>query len=194
LNEAYIPSVAECQTRLRHGLPIQTLRTPLQRFYVAHASDLLQDIQKKVYSAVFAPMLLDFGFLFSGLHKKSQETLHAAYTSEGNCFAKSVRNNLLSGPVLVDTTRSAIGTLSASLSSGLLKDREELYELVRHQLTVSLTTAIYGPENPYKDHTVEASWWYAILVPSWRGYSRANTRKVPLSRASVICCTAPFRP
>lgn len=138
-------------------------------------------------------MLLDFGFLFSGLHKESQEKLHAAYSSEGNSFTKSVHNNLLSGPVLVDTTRSAIGTLSASLSSGVLKNREELYELVRHQLTLCLTTAIYGPDNPYKDHTVEASWWYVILVPSWRRYSQANTRKVPLSRASIIWCTAPFR-
>lgn len=35
----------------------------------------------------------------------------------------------------------------------------DLWEWVRHEVTQSVSAAMYGPENPYRDPTVESCFW-----------------------------------
>ena len=144
-------------------MSIYTLRMPFQRFYVVHAPELIQIIQSKANATTFIPNLLDFGMLFSGLNRESQRTLRNAFGVNGNAFTTSVHKYLLCGSSLEAATMAAVDRLSASLPNNLEEGREEgLLELIRHELTLALTGAIYGPENPYDDPEIEASWRYVI--------------------------------
>jgi hypothetical protein len=133
---------------------------PLQRLYVVHTPDLIQAIQSKANAAVFVPNLLDFGMLFSGLNQDSQRILRNDFGVHGNGFTMSVHKYLISGPSLNAATRTAVDRLSVSISNNLAGNSGELLESVRHELTLSLTGAIYGPESLYDDPQVEASRWY----------------------------------
>lgn len=120
---------------------------------------MIQMIQKKSNAATFVPNLLDFGMLFSGLNPKSQSVLRKGFGSQGNGFTMSVHKYLLSGPSLQVATREAVKRLSASLPKSFGASRQGgLLEFLRHELTIALTGAIYGPENPYDDAEVEKSW------------------------------------
>jgi hypothetical protein len=132
---------------------------PFQRLYVVHAPHLIQVIQSKANATTFVPNLLDFGMLFSGLNKDSQTTLRNAFGLQGNGFTMSIHKYLLSGPSLKPATKTAVDRLSASLLN--LEDgrQDGLLELVRHELPLAMTGAIYGPENSYDGPEIEASWW-----------------------------------
>lgn len=132
---------------------------PFQRLYIVHAPALIAKIQNKANAQTFIPNLLDFGMLFSGLNKDSQHKLRSAFGLKGNGFTMSVHKFLLSGPSLEIATKAAIDRLTASLPNNFLRySRIGLQEAVRHELTLALTGAIYGPENPYDDPEIEASW------------------------------------
>lgn len=132
---------------------------PFQRIYVINAPQLIQAVQSKMNLTTFVPNLLDFGMLFSGLNKKSKATLVKAYGVHGNGFTQSVHKHLSSGSDLQAATRTAIDKLTASVRNNLAsEDQVGLLEALRHQLTLALTGAIYGPENPYDDPAIEASW------------------------------------
>jgi hypothetical protein len=126
---------------------------PFQRLYIVHAPNIIQTIQNKANAQTFIPNLLDFGMLFSGLNTESQNTLRKAFGLKGNGFTMSVHKHLLSGPSL------KMATKTASLPNNLTRySQSGLQEAVRHELTLALTGAIYGPENPYDDPEIETSW------------------------------------
>jgi hypothetical protein len=132
---------------------------PFQRLYVVHAPNLIQIVQSKANAQTFVPNLMEFGMLFSGLNTESQTTLRKAFGSNGNGFTVSVHKYLLSGPSLKVATRAAVDRLIASLPNSFSKNNQSgLQELVHHELTLAMTGAIYGPENPYDDPAIEASW------------------------------------
>ncbi|XPS73163.1 Cholesterol 7-alpha-monooxygenase [Ascochyta lentis] len=132
---------------------------PFQRLYVVHAPNLIQSIQSKANAQTFVPNLLDFGMLFSGLNTESQTTLRSAFGLKGNGFTMSVHKYLLSGPSLKIATKAAVDRLTASVpNSFTMKKEGGLQEMIRHELTLALTGAVYGPENPYDDPAIEASW------------------------------------
>ncbi|KAG9199032.1 hypothetical protein G6514_009133 [Epicoccum nigrum] len=131
---------------------------PFQRLYVVHAPHLIYAIQSKANARTFVPNLLDFGMLFSGLNKESQATLRKAFGSHGNGFAMAVHKYLSSGDSLKIATQAAIDRLRGGLSNRVDKLKGGLQEIVRHELTLAMTGAIYGPENPYDDPKVEESW------------------------------------
>lgn len=132
---------------------------PFQRFYVVHAPYLIHVIQSKANAQTFVPNLLDFGMLFSGLDTESQSTLRKAFGLKGNGFSVSVHKYLLSGPSLEIATKAAVDRLTASLPNSFSNNNKGgLQEMVHHELTLAFTGAIYGPENPYDDPAIEASW------------------------------------
>jgi hypothetical protein len=151
--------MTDLRYRSRYRASIHTLRIPFQRLYVVHTPHLIQAIQNKANAATFIPNLLDFGMLFSGLNKDSQTKLRNAFGLKGNGFTMSVHRYLLSGESLKAATRTAVDRLSASLPNSFAGNNEGgLLESMRHELTMALTGAIYGPENPYNDPTIEDSW------------------------------------
>ncbi|KAF2030421.1 cytochrome P450 [Setomelanomma holmii] len=122
---------------------------PFQRLYVLHTPELIQIIQSKANATTFVPNLLDFGMLFSGLNAESQSILRKAFGKHGNAFTMSVHKYLLSGPSLNTATRTAMDRLSASLPNSFADNRKgAMLGTLRHELTLALTGAIYGPENP----------------------------------------------
>jgi hypothetical protein len=58
----------------------------------------------------------------------------------------SVHKYLLSGPSLNAATRAAVDRLSVSLHDRLAGNSGGSLDSVRHELTLSLTGAVYGPE------------------------------------------------
>lgn len=149
---------------------------PFQRLYVVHDPHLIQSIQNKSNAATFVPNLLDFGMLFSGLNSQSRKTLRKAFGLKGNGFTMSVHKYLLAGPSLKAATRAAVNRLSTSLPNSLNNtSRSGLQEFIRHELTLALTGAVYGPENPYDDPKIEASWRCVGIFP-------------------VVCASDPFSP
>jgi hypothetical protein len=127
--------------------------------YIVHAPALIQTIQNKANAQTFIPNLLDFGMTFSGLNTDSQHTLRKAFELKGNGFTMSVHKYLLSGPALKIATKAAVDRLTASLPNNLVKHSNGgLKETVRHELTLALTGAVYGSENPFDDPEIEASW------------------------------------
>ncbi|KAH7381244.1 cytochrome P450 [Phaeosphaeria sp. MPI-PUGE-AT-0046c] len=177
------------QLRRKHGASIHTLRVPFQRLYVVHTPSLIQTIQSKANAATFVPNLLDFGMLFSGLNSRSQAILGKSF-SKRNAFTMSVHKYLLSGPSLAAVTSTALDKLSSSLPNTLTGDgKRGLMELVRHELTMALTGAIYGPENPYDDIHIEASWYEFVPGISHLLYSPFpyfTARKAMQARARII--------
>lgn len=132
---------------------------PFQKIYVVNTPHLIQVVQNKVNLSTFVPTLLDFGMLFSGLNAKSKKTLVQAYGVHGNGFTQSVHKHLSSGPNLHAATRTAVDRLTTSVRNNLATGEQVgLYETIRHQLTLAVTGAIYGPENPYDDPEIEKSW------------------------------------
>ncbi|KAH3913975.1 hypothetical protein HBH56_096770 [Parastagonospora nodorum] len=176
--------------RSRYQVNIHTLRMPFQRLYVVHTSDLIQAIQSKANATTFIPNLLDFGMLFSGMNKRSQGILAKAFGVNGNAFTMSVHKHLLSGPSLRIATSTAVDRLSASLPNNFTeRGGEGLLELVRHELTLALTGAIYGPENPYDDPAIEASW--CQFVPGinhllYSPFPSLTARKALQARSRVV--------
>ena len=150
--------------RNQHHASIHTLRMPFQRLYVLHDPHLIQVIQSKANATTFIPNLLDFGMLFSGLNKDAQGTLRKVFGLRGNSFTMSVHKYLLSGISLTVATRAAVDRLSASLPNNLAGNSGGLLEVLRHELTLAMTGAIYGSENPYDDPQVESSWLYVFSV------------------------------
>lgn len=131
---------------------------PFQRLYVVYAPNLIHTIQSKANAHTFVPNLLDFGMLFSGLNTESQATLRKAFGTHGNGFTMSVHKYLLSGESLQVATKAAIDRLRGGLSNRVDEVKGGLQEIVRHELTLAMTGAIYGPENPYDDPMIEQSW------------------------------------
>jgi hypothetical protein len=158
-------ATTDSRYRSRHHASIHTLRMPFQRLYVVQTPHFIQAIQSKANAATFIPNLLDFGMLFSGLNADSQTKLRSAFGLKGNGFTMSVHKYLLSGESLKAATRTAVDRLSASLPNSLaVNDEKKLLESMRHELTIAMTGAIYGPENPYDDPKVETSWWYVFTA------------------------------
>lgn len=176
--------------RNRYGLPIQTLRMPFQRIYVIYAPQLIQMVQKKNNASTFVPTLLDFGMLFSGLNRKSKDTLTKAYGAHGNGFTKSVHKYLAAGADLQAATRTAVEKLTTGIVRGFIgQEPVGLYETLRHQLCQALTGAIYGAENPYDDPAIEASWLEFVPGISHLLYSPIpwfTARKAIKARGRVI--------
>jgi hypothetical protein len=70
----------------------------------------------------------------------------------------SVHKYLLSGDSLKIAIQAAIDRLRGGLSNRADELKGGLQEIVRRELTLAMTGAIYGPENPYDDPEVEESW------------------------------------
>ncbi|KZM21372.1 Cholesterol 7-alpha-monooxygenase [Ascochyta rabiei] len=181
--------LANLGTRFR--LPVLTLRMPFQRLYVVHAPNLIQVIQSKANAQTFVPNLLDFGMLFSGLNTESQNILRSAFGLKGNGFTMSVHKYLLSGPSLKTATKAAVDRLTASVPNSFTRNnRGGLQEMIRHELTLALTGAIYGPENPYDDPAIEASW--RDFVPGinhllYSLFPALTARKALRARDRIVC-------
>jgi cytochrome P450 len=147
--------------RTRYRLPIFTMRMPFQRMYIVNAAELIRVIQSKANLTTFVPNLLDFGMLFSGVNHESRTLIHEKFAAQGNGFTMSVHKFLAQGSMLQVASRSAIDKLAASVPNRFaLSSRNEvsLLETIKRDLMLALTGAIYGPENPYDDPEVEASW------------------------------------
>ncbi|KAH6629053.1 cytochrome P450 [Boeremia exigua] len=174
----------------RFHLPIQTLRMPFQRLYVVHEPYLIQKIQSKASAQTFVPNLLDFGMLFSGLNTESQSTLRRGFGSHGNGFTMSVHKYLLSGDSLKIATKAAVERLTSGLPNSTHSIRGGLQEIVRHELTLAMTGAIYGPENPYDDPVIEESWGTFVPGISHLLYSPVpslTARKALRARSRIVC-------
>jgi hypothetical protein len=167
---------------------------PFQRLYVVHTPYLINVIQSKANVSNFIPNLLDFGMLFSGLDKDAKTTLRRAVGLSGNNFTLSVHKYMLSGPWLKFVTSLAVDKLGSSLPNTLQESTcGGLLESIRHELTLAMTGAVYGPGNPFDDRQVESSWWY-VLLRAVRIVFRSSLRFIAISfRASIICFTARFQ-
>ncbi|KAF2713761.1 cytochrome P450 [Pleomassaria siparia CBS 279.74] len=147
------------ELRDQYQLPICTLRLPFSRIYVVNNPELIQAVHRQSNALSFSPIGRDFGFLFSGLTQASQKTLKKAYDGDGNGFTRIIHQFLKDGHGLELATRSAINELVQTVPKWTSPHVPvDLFDTVRHALTIALTNTVYGPNNPFLDPQVEAAW------------------------------------
>ncbi|KAF2870028.1 cytochrome P450 [Massariosphaeria phaeospora] len=146
------------QLRDKYRLPITTIRLPFTRIYVVNQPALINTIQRQGNAFAFQPVALEFGFLFSGITKKSQAILRNAFSGMGNGFTAGVHKYLHTGSNLDMVSGAATDALSASVPGLAGQMNVGLLHTIQHDLALALTDAMYGPQNPFRDPEVEASW------------------------------------
>jgi hypothetical protein len=175
--------------RDEHQLPICTLRLPFSRIYIVNTPALIQAVHRQANSISFNPVGRDFGFLFSGLEQKSQDMLKKAYDGDGNGFTSLVHQYLKDGPFLHDASRAAVVHLAGTIPQFPRGVPLNLFDTIRHALTMALTDTVYGPHNPFRDPEVEANWLVFLPGISHLMYSplaSVTAHKNLIARGKVI--------
>ena len=175
--------------RDEYQLPICTLRLPFSRLYIVNTPALIQAVNLQANTISFDNVGRDFGFLFSGLEQVSQDILEKAYNGDGNGFTSLVHQYLTGGPFLHNASRAAAVHLASSVPQFLGGVPLNLFDTVRHALTMALTDTVYGPHNPFRDPEIEANWLAFLPGISHLMYSPLasfTARKNLLARDKVI--------
>jgi cytochrome P450 len=174
------------------------MRMPFQRLYIVYHVDLIRVIQSAAKLTTYVPNLLEFGVLFSGVNSDSRKLIREMFAAHGNGFTMSVHKFLTRGMTLQAVTRTAIEKLAASVSTSFPSNavsEVQLLETIRHDLMLALTGAIYGPENPYDNPDIEASWLEFVPGISHLLYSpfpSITARKALRARARIHTAFADY--
>jgi hypothetical protein len=175
--------------RDEYQLPICTLRLPSSRLYIVNTPTLIQAVHRQANAISFDNVGRDFGFLFSGLKQESQNILKKAYDGNGNGFTSLVHQYLKDGFFLRNASRAAVVHLSGTVPQFLRGVPLNLFDTVRHTLTMAFTDTVYGPHNPFRDPEIEANWLVFLPGISHLMYSPLasfTARKNLLARDKVI--------
>lgn len=138
--------------------PIYTLRLPGSRIYVVNAAWLIPVVDR--YSRVInfthaeAKAIIDI----VGISRQAQKIMLLDISSnEGFMagFASGVRLPLVPGPYLDELNRAAIGEIAQTIDAVDTKLAVPMYKWIQHQMLQATTNAVYGPNNPFKDHKVQ---------------------------------------
>jgi hypothetical protein len=90
---------------------------PFQRLYIINAPHIIQSVECRANRVSFVSNLLDFGILYSGVTKRSENLLREAYRHSGNSFTAIVHKTLLSKVSLMSITSDAVNILNKDLAN-----------------------------------------------------------------------------
>lgn len=137
---------------------------PAGRTYVVTSPDLVQAVQRHPKAISFWWIAVIFGARLAALSEQGKKTLfHNVEGEKGDSsmFMDGLRlitRSLKPGPALDDMNRE-MGTSLCKVFEHMNSGTSDLWEFVKHAMTIATTDAVYGPMNPYRDPKVEAGFW-----------------------------------
>lgn len=133
------------------------------------STELISAVQRQPKVLAFAPIGVKFAL---SLADSSEEAEKIATTNingdEGDWglsmdFNKAAYPALSPGAPLEAMNRTMLPTIAGSLDSLQARSGERttirLNRWIRHELTLAITDAVYGPQNPFKDRAIEDAFW-----------------------------------
>lgn len=137
--------------------------------YIITKPDLIQVTQKQHKVLAYPPVEADFASKVCGVSQAAKAIVnHNVSGAEGETgFSMeshvAMRSALSPGKGFDDMNRKMIQNILLSL--GTLQQlppqsvRTGLMDFVRSRVTSSTTDAVYGPQNPFRDHAVVDAFW-----------------------------------
>lgn len=136
--------------------------------YIVTTPELIQKIQKQPKILAFPPIEAKFSLQVCAPSKKAHEiVMRNVNGDEGDWGLSmdsyaSMRAALTPGPELDEMNRVMIQNVAASLddlSTTGKPVKKGLARWLRSAITIATTNAVYGPQNPYKDQSVQDAFW-----------------------------------
>lgn len=142
--------------------------------YIVTSLELTQAIQKQPKNLAFPPVKAYFASKVCGDSADAHKVLMNNVNGDEGDWGMSVdsraatRNALLLSPDLDQMNRVMIQSIAASLDSLEVpanKAKLKLAKWLRSNVTLATTLSIYGPQNPFKDVSVQDAFWYVTSAP-----------------------------
>ncbi|KAJ8064230.1 hypothetical protein OCU04_006578 [Sclerotinia nivalis] len=149
------------------GLPIFSLGMINQDIHVVASPDLMPYLHRKHKAISLWQLEGRFTAQLAGLSESARDRLLA------NVFDSDTPSLMLKGIKVIQAALSPVGGMRNMLQVAALatknqlddlatpakNNRTDLWEWVRHELTIVTTESLYGVGNPYRDPKVEAGFW-----------------------------------
>ena len=136
---------------------------PYGNTYVVNSLELIQAVQRNQKTLSFLPLVATFLRRFCLASNTASEIVDANLLVEGrpsDFYTDShsaVHGALAPGPGLDELINSVLPSTFDSLNA-LLEDRQEkemnLYQWINDSIALTITNAVYGPQNPFQDPEV----------------------------------------
>lgn len=139
------------------------------KVYIVTSTELIGAVQRQPKVLAFAPIGVKFALSLAG---SSEEAKKIATTNingdDGDWglsmdFNKAVYPALSPGAPLEAMNRIMLPTIAGSVDMLQARSGEStkigLNRWIRHELTLAITDAVYGPQNPFKDRAIEDAFW-----------------------------------
>lgn len=148
-------------------MPIFTAGLLNKKFYVVTSLDLVKSIQRNPKTLSFLPFLTMTADKLSSLQPEQVQLFEKHQGRSGlaedtivgvEASLRQANVDALNVPTL-DCLKSMIDQVLLS-GNGHVK----LHAWIRHVITRSTTKAVYGPEDPFVDSSVESAFWYVDWV------------------------------
>ncbi|KAG4028016.1 hypothetical protein MFRU_025g00810 [Monilinia fructicola] len=154
------------------GLPIFTLRIFNRDIHVVTSPSLVPSLQRQHKAISLWHLEGQFGARLAGLSKSASERLLADVFSDSDAPSLMVKGIKViqgalspSGGMFSMLREAALATKNHldNLESTARNDNNcetiDLWDWVRHGLTVVTSESLYGAQNPYRDPKIEAGFW-----------------------------------
>jgi hypothetical protein len=141
---------------------------PGAKMYIVTTPALIQSIQKQPKILAFPPIEAKFSSRVCGSSKEAHGILMTNVNGDGGDWGLSMesyaamRAALAPGQDLDVMNRVMIQNIAASvddLSTAGKPVKRGLALWLRNTVTIATTNSVYGPQNPYKDQTVQDAFW-----------------------------------
>ncbi|KAI2622461.1 cytochrome P450 [Hypoxylon sp. NC1633] len=134
--------------------PIWKMIAAGSRIYVINSTPLTESVQSQFRALSFTTIEANIAANVFGISKAINDIVGRDVTRGGSylmSFPKYIHSALSAGPGLDAMTEDRW----ANEGTTTIK----LFEWVRHELLLASTEGVYGPQNPFRDPTVEKAWY-----------------------------------
>ena len=149
------------------------------QLYVVNSPDLVLSLQKQPKVVSFWYIEARFTAKLAGMSDQASEKLLENIHAKGNDRnlliegLKAVHQAMLPGEGLERMIRITGQSTTAAMEKFVMDEkarRIDLWDWVKHEITMMTTESVYGPANPYRNPEIERSFWY-VLIPNDRNRS-----------------------
>lgn len=151
----------------KHNLRIFSLAIPGGRVYVVNHPTLVMAVQRLPKALSFWPVVANSIVQLGGLSIEGENRLlndAQGLRGKENLFLESmklVHKSMRLGEGLDQMTRVMAVRVAGALDQleHTQPHRIDLWDWVRHVITLAATASVYGPDNPFQSPLVEKSFW-----------------------------------
>jgi len=141
---------------------------PGAKLYIVAKPALIQLIQKQSKALAFPPIAAEFASRVCGSSKEAHAILMKNVNGDEGEWGLSMetyecmRAALAPGADLDAMNRVMFQNIAASIDELRTTKRmakKGLAQWLRNTITIATTNSVYGPQNPYKDQSVQDAFW-----------------------------------